>query len=444
MQNGVVFQKPAWQAIASLSIPSLISILVMMLYNMADMYFVSWLGDLSAVGAVSMAGPVFSLLMAVSTMLGNGGCTKIAQALGKQDTEQVRGYTALCVWASIVFGVVFSAACFLGCDPLLRFLGANAEMWDDTKSYVLIMAAGTPIVLLNHTLGSVLRGEGEVKAGLAGSMISTVSNILLDPIFIVVLGLGVGGAAAATVLGNAIAVAYFAVYRARHKERCIIELDPHYARDLWALGGILALGLPNAISSILSGLAGTFSNRLLVAYSTAAVAAMGAAGKATMVVTMIQMGICMGIQPLLAYCYGGKEWARLKEIVQKLLMLTVGLGAAFTVVIFAARGAVIGLFIQDGEAAALGQRLLCYQLLLGPFIGLYYLATNFLQASGKAAWATVASALRQGLLLIPLLYLMNSLLGLDGLALAHTAADGVSIILTGAAAMYCFRRMQKI
>lgn len=103
MENGALFQKPAWQAIASLAVPSLISILVMMLYNMADMYFVGWLGDVSAVASVSLAGPVFSLLMAISTMLGNGGCTRIAQALGQQDTSRVRQYTPCAcgpVWRS--------------------------------------------------------------------------------------------------------------------------------------------------------------------------------------------------------------------------------------------------------------------------------------------------------------------------------------------------------
>lgn len=306
MENGAVFQKSVWRSIFSLCVPTLVSIVVMMLYNMADMYFVGWLDDYAQVAAVSLAGPVFSVLMGISTMIGNGGCTKIAQALGADDLERVRSDSALCVWASVISGAVFAVVCVLFCDPLLRLLGANAEMWDPTKSYVLIMALGAPIVLLNHSLGGALRGEGEITAGLVGGMVSTVSNIILDPIFILVLKLGVGGAAAATVLGNTIALGYYMVYKAKSHGRCIIELRPRYARDLRALGAILALGLPNAISSVLSGFAGTFSNRLLVGYGTQAVAAMGAAGKASMVVTMVQMGVCMGVQPLLAYCCGGQ------------------------------------------------------------------------------------------------------------------------------------------
>lgn len=443
MENGAVFQKSAWWSIFSLCVPSLASIVVMMLYNMADMYFVGWLDDYAQVAAVSLAGPVFSVLMGISTMIGNGGCTKIAQALGAGDLGRVRGCSALCVWASIVSGAVFAVLCVIFCDPLLRFLGANAEMWYHTKSYILIMALGAPVVLLNHSLGGALRGEGEIAAGLVGGMVSTLSNIVLDPIFILVLKLGVGGAAAATVLGNAIALGYYLIYKARSHDRCIIELRPRYARDLRTLGGILALGLPNAISSVLSGFAGTFGNRLLVGYGTQAVAAMGAAGKAAMVVTMVQMGVCMGVQPLLAYCCGGRDWLRLKEIAQKTLGLTVALGAALTAGLWLGRGRLIGLFIKDPAVAALGERLSSYLLLMGPFIGVYYFSTNLLQASGSAAGASASSALRQGLLLIPLLYLMDALFHMEGLALAHAAADGVSILATAALALRCYGKLTK-
>ncbi len=171
---------------------------------------------------------------------------------------------------------------------------------------------------------------------------------------------------------------------------------------------------------------------------------MAAAGKSVMVVTMVQMGICMGIQPLLAYCCGGKDWERLKDILKKLLLLTVGLGLGLTIVIFLARRPLVGLFIQDAETAALGSRLMIFQLLMGPFIGIYYLAANFLQACGAAAKASVSSALRQGILLIPLLYLMSYLFSLNGLALAHTAADGISILITGIMAVNHYLRNKAV
>lgn len=443
MGNDIVFEKSPWRAILSLSVPALVSIVVMMLYNMADMYFVGWLGDYAQVGAVSLAAPVFSVLMAVSTMIGNGVCTKIAQALGRQDTEKVRSYTAICVWASVVFGAVFAAACLVFRAPLLRLLGANEEMWEYTKTYVTIMALGAPAVLLNHSFGGVLRGEGAVTAGMVGGMVSTAGNILLDPLFIIVFKLGVGGAAIATVLGNILSILFYLLYQRNGKTGCLIEFRPRYAKDIRALGGILALGLPNAISNVLSGFAGTFSNRLLVGYGTFAVAAMAAASRAVMLVTMIQMGVCMGVQPLLAYCYGRQDWSRLKAVTRRVLVLTTVTGLVLTAVIWIGRAEVIGLFIQDTGVAALGGHLTAYMILMGPFIGMYYFSTNFLQAAGRAAWASLASALRQGVLLIPLLYLMNHLFQLEGLASAHLVADAVSILISGGMALYCWRKLTK-
>lgn len=155
---------------------------------------------------------------------------------------------------------------------------------------------------------------------------------------------------------------------------------------------------------------------------------------------MIQTGICMGIQPLPAYCSGSKDFRRLKEILQKAAVLTISPGTLLTVLIYFGRAAIIGLFIRNASVIEPGSHLVAYQLIMGPFIGIYYLCTNFLQAGGNAAGASVASALRQGALLIPALYLFNSLFQLEGLAAAHPAADGISILFTGALALYYWRK----
>lgn len=132
--------------------------------------------------------------------------------------------------------------------------------------------------------------------------------------------------------------------------------------------------------------------------------------------------------------------AIIKEILQKAAVLTISLGTLLTVLIYFGRAQIIGLFIRDASVIELGSHLVAYQLIMGPFIGIYYLATNFLQAGGNAAGASVASALRQGALLIPALYLFNSLFQLEGLAAAHPAADGISILFTGALALYYWRK----
>lgn len=440
MESSDLFRtKSVWSLIARMSIPALVSILVMLLYNMTDMYFVARTGDDAQVAAVSLVMPVFTVLMAISTMLGNGACTLIAQALGGEDRERARTCSSLCVWGCAGFGLAFALLCFVFCGPLLDFLGANEDMRIYARLYLLVLAAGAPVILLNHSLGSVIRGEGAAKQGMVGGLVSTVTNIVLDPIFISGFRLGVGGAAVATVLGNLAGTVYFLLYKKRRPS--ILTLDIQYARkNVPLLGSILALGLPNAVSSTLSGFAATFSNRLLVAYSTGAVAAMGAAGKVTMLITMVQMGVCMGVQPLMAYCHGAKDHARMVETLKKLALLTAVLGLALGAVSFLARGWIVGLFLSDVELRALASHIVTITICSAPFMGFFYLGMNYLQASGKALLATLVSALRQGVLLIPLLYLMEAMFQLDGPPLAHVVADLSSILISVGCALWFLRR----
>lgn len=443
MGGGDLFRtKPVWNLIARMSVPALVSILVMLLYNMTDMYFLARTGDDAQVAAVSLVMPVFTLLMAISTMLGNGACTLIAQALGGEDMERAKTCSSLCVWGCAGFGLVFALLCFVFCGPLLDFLGANEDMRTYAQLYLLVLAAGAPVILLNHSLGGILRGEGAAKQGMVGGLVSTVTNIVLDPIFISALGLGVGGAAVATVLGNLAGAVYFLLYKKRRPS--VLTLDIQYAKkNVRLLGSILALGLPNAVSSTLSGFAATFSNRLVVAYSTGAVAAMGAAGKVTMLITMVQMGVCMGVQPLMAYCHGARDHARMRETLQKLTLLTAALGLVLGMASFLAREWIVGLFLSDGELRALACHIVTITICSAPLMGFFYLGINYLQASGKALLATVVSALRQGVLLIPLLYLMEALFQLDGPPLAHVAADICSIFISLGCALWFLRQEER-
>ena len=306
-------------------------------------------------------------------------------------------------------------------------LGVPADMVHYAGIYMRILALGAPVMLFSQGMAMLIRSEGAIKEGLIGNLSGTIVNLILDPVFILGLNWGVAGAAVATVLGNLVGNAYFVSYLLRKSS--ILNLKPQFAlRSPAALFPIMALGLPNALSSILSGLASTFSNRLLSAYGTNAIAAMGAAGKITMLIGLVQMGICMGVQPMMAYNYGARNLARLKEILLKTALLAAAVGIVTTVGCSLARHTLIGLFLRQREAAAMGEEIVVFLLLAGPVLGLYYLCANFLQAAGNAPLATVTSVLRQGAVLIPLLYLMAYLFGFTGIAMAHTASDVISAV----------------
>lgn len=429
-----------WKSIFTMALPSVVIIFVMFLYNVADMFFVGCLGDTAQVAAVSVVGPVFSILTAVATMLGAGGCAIIARCFGAGEIEQGKIYSSLCFWAGLFGGVVISVGLLWGKTALLNILGANAEIMPYADRYLQILALGAPFLVLANSTAMLIRAEGAVKDGLVGNLMGTLTNLLLDPLFILVWHFGVGGAAAASVLGNIVATLFYLRYIVRHGTVLTLAIRPALRKPL-ALGEIVALGLPNGISSLLSGFASTFSNRLLSGYGTDAIAAMAAAGKATMLISMIVMVLCMGCQPLLAYSYGAQDAARLKQLLRNLLLLTTAFGTAAGVLCFCGRDMLIGMFIQQETAFLLGKRLVVFLTLGSPVIGLTYLATNLLQAANRAAGAVVLSLLRQGILLILLLFLLNSLFGVEGIAAAHMAADGIAALISGIVLWKYARRM---
>ncbi len=443
IKNEVLFrEKPVWTAIFSMAVPSCITILVRVIYNMADMFFIGRLGDTSQVAAISIVSPIFSLVTAAATMVGVGGCSAVANAAGAGKRDDAKTYASLCCWASILFGIVCAFILLVGADPILKLLGANDEIKHAAGVYMRILAFGAPFMLLSTVLATVLRGDGAIKEGLIGNMTGTVLNIILDPVFILVLRQGVAGAAAATVIGNVVSSMFYLHYIIKKSAFLSISFQDA-KRNPKALLHIMAIGLPNGISSILSGFASTFSNQLLSGYGTNAIAAMAAAGKVTMVITMIQMGICMGTQPLMAYNYGAKDLPRLKEILKKVGILTFVLGLVVALAGFSARHALISMFLKDSDAAAMGENFVLFLVIASPVVGFYYLSTNFLQASGNAFAATIVSVLRQGLLLIPGLYLLERFLGLTGIAAAYTVADALSALIAVIVCIWQYRILSK-
>lgn len=433
MGNEALFRdKPVWKAIFSLAVPAVLTILIMVIYNMADMFFIAMLGDDTQVAAIAVVGPVFSLAAAVGTMLGAGGCAVIANFLGAGKRDDAKAVSSLCVWAAIGFSVVFSVVMLTATNPILRILGATEDMLPFAGAYMRVLAIGSSVMLFSVTMGSVVRAEGLILSGMLCNIAGTLTNIILDPVMILVLHMGVTGAALATVIGNLVA-SVLLIFFTRKKSNLLTFSPKPGLRKPGLLLHTAAVGLPNGISSLLSGFASTFSNRILSTYGSGVIAAMAASGKATMVISMVQMGICMGVSPLLAYNYGAKNLPRLKEILVKTGILTTCFGLTAALGCFIGRDALLGLFLKDAANTEIARQMMFWLLIASPLLGFYYLSSNFLQAAGNALLATLISILRQGALLIPCLYGMHALLGLTGVAAAHTVSDLASVV----AALFC-------
>ena len=249
MKNEALFRTGSvWKSIFSMAVPSIIIILVMVLYNMADMFFVGCLGDTAQVAAVSVVGPVFSILAAVATMLGAGSSAIIARCFGAGEIEQGKTCSSLCFWTSFFLGVLVSIGLLVGRVPLLGMLGSNAEIFPYAERYLQVLALGAPFFILSNSMAMLVRAEGAVKEGMIGNLLGTLVNCIFDPLFILVLNFGVSGAAAASVLGNLVATACYLRYIVKHGTVLTVDFRPALKKPQM-LGELLAIGLPNGISS---------------------------------------------------------------------------------------------------------------------------------------------------------------------------------------------------
>ena len=417
------------KAVMKMAVPSVISSLVTVVYNMADTFFVGQTGDSLQVAAVSLTNPIFILLMAFANMLGMGGSAVLSMALGAQNKKRAANASAFVTYASLMIGVVFTAVLLLFMDPILRIFGADAQTYEFAAGYTFHISYGAPFIIWSAAASFIVRAEGASKEAMIGSMIGTIANIVLDPIFISVLDQGMAGAAIATTIGNILASIYYLWYFL--KKSRVLSISP---KDMKIREGIFiktcSSGLPTAIFSALMSVSTIVLNQLLVEYGNDPLAAIGIVFKANMFITFLQMGIANGIQPLLGYNYGSGNMERFRGIESYTKKCCVIAGIAATILFFVFREPIIRLFISDKDVIGYGVKMLVAYMLSGPVIGILFVNMNCMQSVGHAFPATVLSVLRQGILLIPLLYLLKALFGLNGVILGQSITDYAAVILS--------------
>ena len=252
-----------WKAIAKMSIPAVVTMMVMVIYNMADMFFVGKTGDVSQIAAISLASPLYMLQTAVGTLLGGGGCAAISNALGTKDFEKVKALSSACLVLVIGASVLMGGAILLFPDAILQFLGVSAETWQYTKDYITVLAIGMFFMLFTNVFANIIRAEGAAKESMIGNGMGTILNIVLDPILILGMNMGVKGAAIATVIGNIAACIYYGRYISKSDSQIVLSLK-YALQNPTAFGKVLFLGIPNAVSNLLSSLTGNISNHIMV------------------------------------------------------------------------------------------------------------------------------------------------------------------------------------
>ena len=413
--------------VKKMAIPSVISSLVTVVYNMADTFFVGQTGDPLQVAAVSLTNPIFILFMAVANMLGTGGSAIASRALGKNDGQKTKNVSSFVTYFSVLVGVVFCIVLLLFQNGLLTLFGANSDTLNLAKGYTLYIAIGAPFIIFSAAASFIVRAGGDSKQAMIGNMIGTIINIILDPVFVSVFNKGAAGAAIATTIANIIASIYY-VYYFEKKSKIMSIRFKYFSFNVCK--DICISGLPMALFSSLMSVSTIITNLILADYGNSAIAAAGIVFKANMFVSFLQMGIANGVQPLLGYCVGADNKERFKEVESytKKCCLLWGFILSALFIVFSRN--IISVFINDSETMSYGIPLLIGYTLSGPFIGMMFMNMNVLQTLNYPLPATILSLCRQGLLFIPLLYILNMLLGFNGVCVAQSLTDVIVIVLS--------------
>ena len=436
-----LFEKaPVSQAVLKSALPAMAAMLMVLIYNLADTFFVGQTHDAYQVAAVSLAMPVFLMFMAVGTVFGMGGTSVISRALGQGRTDYAKKVCSFCMWGCVVVGVIMAALFLIFMEPILTMVGASEGTWAYAKSYLTIVSFGGPFVLISNAFSNIVRAEGKSAEAMMGQLLGNLLNVILDPIMILLLGWNITGAAIATLIGNIVGACYYILYFVRGKSSLSVSIK-ELSQPEKVCGPVCAIGIPAALGSVLMSVAQIIINSQLAKYGDMAVAGMGVAMKVVTITGMVCMGLGQGVQPLLGYCVGAKLWERFKKAFRFSMLFALSLGAVLTVICYLFTNQIVSAFLSDPAAYSYAVEFSRILLTTSFLFGVFYVLINTLQAMGAATPALIINLSRQGIIFIPALFILQAVVGINGLIWAQPVADLLSI---GLAAILYIRVSHKM
>ncbi len=366
------------------------------------------------------------LLMAIATIVSTGAASYISRSLGKKDQESANRTltTGILICVALAIAVMVLGLIFI--KPLIIALGASEEVYPYAYQYVAVMLIGSIPVMLNYAGGQLLRSEGAAMPSITGMMIGTVVNIVLDPIFIFTFKMGILGAGIATVLGNAASMVYYMWFYLSGKS--VLQVKPKFIstdKTIWK--EIFLIGIPAFMSQLLTSVAMIVLNNQAKVYGDSVLAGMGVSSKLMTIGTFIFMGFAAGCQPLVGFNYGAKNYKRVRETFKTGMLMTFGIGVVLSVIFWFGASGLVSVFTPLPEVIKQGTIALRINLFSFLILGPQMLASTGIQAFGKAKESLILSVARQGIIYIPLLFVMKSLLGFNGLIWAQPIADAITL-----------------
>lgn len=412
---------PVRKAVFTLAVPTVISQLIILIYNLADTWFIGQTGDTLQVAAVTVSYPIFMLLSAFANLFGIGGGSLISRLLGSGREEEAGKVGTFALWAAGGVILVYSLAVWIFSEGLLGIPGSSGQTLAFAKEYLFwtVVVGGLPTVL-NMVLANIVRAQGKAKIASIGMSVGGILNIAMDPIFIFTLHMDVAGAALATCLSNTCSMLYLLQHVVRNNKDSAVRLTL-LPRKIAAenVRGIFSIGTPAALQILLASVSNSVMIRLMNGYADSAISGLGIAQKIEIIPFQVVQGISSGVLPLIAYNFASGNRKRMNDTISFSIRLGLIISAAFFVLIELAAPLLVRFFIADPDTIRYGAaftRLRCIAL---PFINIEFMLIAVFQGIGSAKQALVLSFFRKGILDLPLMLLANLIWPMYGLMLVQ-------------------------
>ena len=416
------------KALFKLGIPMVISLLVAALYNVVDTYFVSGLGK-EAVAAVSVAFPIQLIFLGIGLTFGAGAGSYISRLLGGNNKKEASIVATVALISSAILGIITAIALFCYLEGVLKFMGAIPSIMEISKSYTGIFIVGGILGTVNVTLGNLAVAQGAAKISLKAMIVGSISNMILDPIFIFGLNLGVRGAAIATLIARVITSLMYLIYFIGDKNLIEIKL-PNFKPTFAIYKEVLKIGISMLILQILQTISISKISYAASFYGEEAIAAMGIVLRIITLGTNVVFGYMKGLQPLAGFNYGAKNYERVREAIKASIKWTNVFCVLWTVIVYIFAPSILSIFGTDENVLNIAMPALRAALIMFITFGFQFTYSTLYLSTGKALGGVFLNSLRQGIVFIPIILLLPKFMGLNGVIYAQTISDLITTIIT--------------
>jgi putative MATE family efflux protein len=434
---------PVPKAVLANAIPSIISMLMVLVYNLADTFFIGQTKDPLMVAAVSVATPAFLIFMAVGMLFGIGGTSMISRMLGEGKRDVAKNISAFCFWTGAAVGVIAMVFMYIFAVPISRLIGASDATVGYASQYLKIVSVSLPFLIVSNSFSNIIRSEGRANIAMAGTIIGNIINIVFDPIMILAFGWNVAGAAIATVLGNIFSAVFYVIHLTSKRSILSINIKDYTLKKI-VVTGVLSIGVPASLNNILMSFSNIFINSFMAKHGDLQLAGLGVAMKVNMIAVMLLIGVGTGIQPLLGYCFGAGNRKRYLSVLKFSLCFAIALSIVMTSICYFGAAPLAKAFLDDEEAFSYAFAFSRIYILSGPVLGILFVFINAIQSMGAAVPALIMSVSRQGIIYFPILITVSIVANTPThLAMVQPITDYISVVLATVLFIMSYRKYFK-